>query len=61
MGSDKLRVVVRITGAAGRLDALAQRLGALADAGATEVIVEVDWSDDDGPARAAAILKEKNR
>jgi probable F420-dependent oxidoreductase len=60
MGSDTLRVVVRITGAAARLDALAQRLGALADAGATEVIVDVDWSDDDGPERAIAMLKEKN-
>ncbi len=61
MGPGRLRVVVRITGAAGRLDALAQRLSALADAGATEVIVDVDWSDDDGPARAVAMLKEKNR
>ena len=61
MGSGKLQVVVRITGAATRLDALAPRLKALADAGATEVIVDVDWSDDGGPARAAAILKEENR
>jgi probable F420-dependent oxidoreductase len=61
MGSDTLRVVVRITGAATRLDALAPRLGALANAGVTEVIVDVDWSDDGGPARAAAILKEAIR
>jgi probable F420-dependent oxidoreductase len=57
IGSDTGRVVVRITGAAGRLDALAQRLGALASAGATEVIVDVDWSGDDGPARAAETLR----
>jgi len=25
------------------------------------VIVDVDWSDDTGPARAAAILKEEMR
>jgi probable F420-dependent oxidoreductase len=61
MGSAKLQVVVRITGAATRLDALAPRLKALADAGVTEVIVDVDWSDDGGPARAAAILKEEIR
>lgn len=61
MGSGKLQVVVRITGAATRLDALAPRLKALADAGVTEVIVDVDWSDDGGPARAAAILKEEIR
>jgi probable F420-dependent oxidoreductase len=61
MGSGKRRVVVRITGAATHLDALAPRLEALADAGVTEVIVDVDWSDDAGPARAAAILKEEIR
>lgn len=53
------QVVVRITGAAARMDALAPRLRALAEAGATEVIVDVDWTDDGGPARAAAILKEE--
>ena len=51
------QVVVRITGAAGRLEALAPRLGPLANAGVTEVIVDVDWSDDGGPARAAEALR----
>ena len=50
-------VVVRITGAAGRLEALASRLGGLAVAGVTEVIVDVDWSDDGGPGRAAEMLR----
>ena len=57
MGSGERLVVMRITGAAGRLDALAQRLGPLAEAGVTEVIVDVDWSDDGGPARAAETLR----
>jgi probable F420-dependent oxidoreductase len=61
LGSEKKRVVVRITGAAGRLAALAERCDALADAGVTEVIVDVDWTEDGGPARAAAMLKEEKR
>ncbi len=48
---DRLRVVLRITGAAGRADTLAARLPRLADAGVTDVIVDVDWSDDGGAAR----------
>jgi probable F420-dependent oxidoreductase len=54
---DALNVVVRITGAAGRLEAVSSRLGTLADAGATEVIVDVDWTDEGGPARAADMLR----
>lgn len=61
MGSDKRQVVLRITGAAKRLDALAPRLRALGDAGVTEVIVDVDWTEGGGPARAAAMLKEEMR
>ncbi len=54
---DALRVVVRLTGAAGRLNAVASRLGRLAAAGATEVIVDVDWTDEGGPKRAAETLR----
>ena len=50
------RVVVRITGAATRLNEVAAQLGALAAAGATEVIVDVDWSTDGGPTRAFETL-----
>ena len=57
MGSGEHRVVVRITGAAGRLDALAPRLGGLVAVGVTEVIVDLDWSHDDGPARGAETLR----
>lgn len=55
-GDADCRVVVRITGAATKLEAVAARLGALADAGATGVIVDVDWSEDGGPARAFETL-----
>jgi probable F420-dependent oxidoreductase len=51
------RVVVRVTGAQQRLEELGRRLGPLADAGATDVIVDVDWDQDDGPARAFDSLR----
>jgi probable F420-dependent oxidoreductase len=51
------RVAVRVTGAPRRLDELAGRLGTLAAAGATDVIVDVDWDRDDGPARAFEALR----
>lgn len=55
-GDADLRVVIRVTGAATKAAAVAARLGGLADAGATGVIVDVDWSDRDGPARAFEAL-----
>lgn len=51
-----LRVVIRITGAAAKPDAVAARLKHLAEAGATGVIVDVDWTAADGPARAYRTL-----
>ena len=53
------RVVLRISGAERRMDELARRLGSLADAGATEVIVDVDWSDEDGARRACDALRSR--
>ncbi len=50
------RVVVRITGAADKADAVAARLDNLAKAGVTDVVVDVDWSDGGGPARAYRTL-----
>ena len=50
------RVVIRVTGAVSHEDALASRLGRLAEAGATGVVVDVDWSEPDGPARAYSAL-----
>jgi probable F420-dependent oxidoreductase len=45
------RIVVRVTGADRKLDALASRLDSLAKAGATELVVDVDWDGEDGPSR----------
>ncbi len=50
------RIVIRITGAANVQEQVASRLRALAGAGATEVIVDVDWSEPGGPARAFEAL-----
>jgi alkanesulfonate monooxygenase SsuD/methylene tetrahydromethanopterin reductase-like flavin-dependent oxidoreductase (luciferase family) len=54
---DGFRIVVRVTGADRKLDGLATRLATLAEAGATDVIVDVDWDGEDGPARSFDILR----
>ena len=54
---DDFRVVVRVTGADRKLDVLATRLETLAGAGATELIVDVDWESDDGPAKSFDALR----
>jgi probable F420-dependent oxidoreductase len=53
----RYRAVLRVSGAERRMDELASRLGSLAGAGATEVIVDVDWGSDDGAARACEALR----
>lgn len=53
---DAFRIVVRVTGADRKLDVLAARLAPLAEAGATDLIVDVDWDGEDGPARSFDIL-----
>lgn len=54
---DGFRIVVRVTAADRKLDELASRLASLAEAGATDVIVDVDWDGEDGPARSFDILR----
>ena len=54
---EQLRIVLRVTGTDRKLGALASRLDELADAGATEIIVDVDWDADDGPSRSLATLR----
>jgi probable F420-dependent oxidoreductase len=54
---DGFRVVVRVTGADRKLDVLASRLESLASAGATDVIVDVDWDGDSAPARSFEVLR----
>ena len=51
------RAVVRITAAPNRVAEVASRLRSLRDAGATDVVVDVDWEDDDGEARASETLR----
>ena len=51
------RIVVRVTGADGKLGTLASRLDDLSAAGATELIVDVDWGDEDGPSRSFETLR----
>ncbi len=51
------RIVVRVTGADHRLGTLASRLDELAAAGATELIVDVDWGAEDGPSRSLEMLR----
>jgi probable F420-dependent oxidoreductase len=51
------RIVVRVTGAERRVDDLSRRLDSLSDAGATDVVIDVDWSSDDGAARALETLR----
>ncbi len=47
------RTILRLTGS---VDPIAGRLDDLAAAGVTDVIVDVDWGDDDGPSRALEAL-----
>jgi probable F420-dependent oxidoreductase len=51
------RVVVRVTGADRKLSELAARMEPLAAAGATELVVDVDWDDDSGPSRSLDTLR----
>ena len=53
---DGFRIVVRVTGADRKLDVLATRLVSLAGAGATELVVDVDWATDEGPAKGFDVL-----
>ena len=54
---DHFRIVVRVTGADRKLEVLATRLESLAGAGATELVVDVDWETDAGPAKGFDILR----
>jgi probable F420-dependent oxidoreductase len=54
---EAFRIVVRVTGADRKLDVLATRLTSLSEAGATDLIVDVDWDGADGPVRSFDILR----
>jgi probable F420-dependent oxidoreductase len=51
------RVVVRVTGADRRVEELARGLDSVARAGATDVVIDVDWGGEDGPERALETLR----
>ena len=53
------RIVVRVTGADHKLGALASRLDELSAAGATEIIVDVDWDGEGGPSRSFEMLRRR--
>jgi len=53
----EFRVVARVTGADRRTAELAGRLAAVAAAGATDLVIDVDWSSEDGAARALETLR----
>jgi len=55
--SPRIDAVARVTGADRRTAELAGRLGAVAAAGATDVVIDVDWSSEDGAARALETLR----
>jgi hypothetical protein len=48
-----------VTGADRKLGLLASRLDELAAAGATEIIVDVDWDGEDGPSRSFEMLRRR--
>lgn len=54
---EAFRIVVRVTGADRKLRMLAPRLASLAAAGATDLVVDVDWDDDAGPSRSYDTLR----
>ena len=51
------RIVVRVTGADRRLESIARRLESLAAAGATDLVVDVDWENAQGPQRSFDTLR----
>jgi len=56
---DDLHIVLRAGGSAGRCAELTPMLGELAESGVREVIVDIDWTDPDGAARAHDVLRER--
>ena len=56
-----LRVVLRLVESAGVPELVAERIDSLAEIGVTDVIIDVDWTADDGPERAASVLLQERR
>lgn len=56
---EDFRIAVRITGADQKLGTVASRLDELGAAGATEIIVDVDWDGEGGPSRSFEMLRRR--
>jgi probable F420-dependent oxidoreductase len=54
-----LRVVVRLVESAGVPELVAERIDSLAESGVTDIIIDVDWTAEDGPERAASVLVQE--
>ncbi len=59
--SSEMRVVLQITGSAGRTDDIAGRISALAEAGVDDIIVDVEWDHPDKPKQACSVLRAAAR
>jgi probable F420-dependent oxidoreductase len=59
--ADRVCIVVRIIDSADRIEKVAAALPALAEAGADEIVVDVDWDRADGPEYAFASLSDALR
>ena len=56
-----MRVVLQITGSAGRADDIAGRISALAEAGVDDIIVDVEWDHPAKPKQACSVLRAAAR
>ena len=56
---EDFRIAVRITGADQKLGTVASRLDELGAAGATEIIVDVDWDGEGGPSRSFEMIRRR--
>lgn len=54
---EPMRIVARVSGIGPRTQRLLSMLGELAGAGATEIVVDVDWNESEGPARTYESLR----
>jgi alkanesulfonate monooxygenase SsuD/methylene tetrahydromethanopterin reductase-like flavin-dependent oxidoreductase (luciferase family) len=59
--ADQIRTVVRVIDSADRIEQVAEALPAFAEAGADEIVVDVDWDRADGPEYAFASLSDALR
>ncbi len=56
-----VRVVLQITGSAGKAGAIGTVVSDLAEVGVDEIIIDVAWSDSDGAARAVSDIRTAER